>query len=170
VNKVPENWLVVARFGRPHGIKGFIHIHSFTEPYDNLLHYKDWHAMLNKQWQPIEAIETVIHHHSIIALIKGYSDRESVARLTQADIAIQKAQLPKLAPGEYYCCDLLGLTVVTEDKVVLGVVTEVMPTGSNDVLVIKGEKIHMVPYIHGQFVKAIDIKLGMIRVDWDPQF
>ena len=48
------DWVVVGRFGRAHGIKGFITVHSFTEPRDNILRYTDWHVYINKQWQPLK--------------------------------------------------------------------------------------------------------------------
>ena len=42
-----ESWIVIGRFGRPHGIKGFVTVHSFTEPRDNILRYTDWHAFID---------------------------------------------------------------------------------------------------------------------------
>ena len=49
-----EDWVIVGRFGRPHGIKGFVSVYSFTEPNDNILSYSDWHVFLNSQWQAIK--------------------------------------------------------------------------------------------------------------------
>ena len=47
---------------------------------------------------------------------------------------------------------------------------EVMPTGSNDVLVVQGEKRHLIPYLPGQFILDINDSQQIITVDWDMDF
>lgn len=164
------DWIVVGRFGRPHGIKGFITIHSFTEPRDNILSYTDWHAYIAKQWQPlkIEQIETT--NKSILAKIEGFHEREHLSSLTNVDLAISRTQLPSLTQGEYYWHQLVGMQVTNQQGIVFGKVTEIMPTGSNDVLVIEGERRHLIPYLPGQFIIDVDMDKNLISVDWDMDF
>lgn len=164
------NWITVGRFGRPHGIKGFVTIHSFTEPRDNILRYTDWYVFLNMEWQPIQLLSVEVQNKAIIAQVKGYPERESVARLTNLEIAVAKEQLAQLEPGEYYWHDLIGMAVVNQKGDSFGTVTEIMPTGSNDVLVVQGEKKHLIPYLPGQFVTSINIEQNLITVDWDLDF
>jgi len=45
-----------------------------------------------------------------------------------------------------------------------------METGANDVLVIRGDRERLVPFIQGQYVKRVDLETGVIVVDWDPDF
>jgi 16S rRNA processing protein RimM len=45
-----------------------------------------------------------------------------------------------------------------------------MATGSNDVLVVKGERERLIPFIQGQVIKRVDLAQGLIQVDWDPNF
>ncbi|WED42526.1 ribosome maturation factor RimM [Legionella cardiaca] len=162
--------IVIGRFGRPHGIKGFVTVHSFTEPRDNILRYTDWHAYINKQWQPLKLLHVEMNEKSILAQVEGYNEREQVAALTNVDIAVSREQLPILAEGEYYWHDLIGMQVVNQQGVLLGEVVEIMPTGANDVLVIEGEKRHLVPYLPGQFVADINSSQRIITVDWDADF
>jgi 16S rRNA processing protein RimM len=168
VNK--EQWLIIGRFGRPHGIKGFITVHSFTEPRDNLLGYTDWHIMLNKTWQPIKLLEVEVHNKAILALVEGYPQREDVARLTHAEIAVNREQLAPLALGDYYWHQLVGMKVINQQGESLGTITEIMPTGSNDVLIVTGNKRHLIPYLPGQFVNDINLSQGIMQVDWDVDF
>ncbi len=165
-----EDWVIVGRFGRPHGIKGLVTVYSFTEPNDNILSYSDWHAYLNYSWQPIKVLSVQIHTKSIVAQIEGFSEREAVARLTNVEIAIHKAQLATLAAGEYYWHQLVGMKVINQQGLSFGQVIEVMPTGSNDVLVVQGEKRYLIPYLLGQFIIEIDDKTQTITVDWDMDF
>lgn len=165
-----EHWVVIGRFGRPHGIKGFISIYSFTDPRDNILSYSDWHAFVNNAWQPIKLLSAQANNKNIVAQIEGFSERELVARLTNAEIAIHKKQLAPLAAGEYYWHQLIGMHVVDQQGQPFGTVVEIMPTGSNDVLVVQGEKRHLIPYLPDQFVVSVNDTTRMIVVDWDLDF
>ena len=165
-----EDWVIVGRFGRPHGIKGFVSVYSFTEPNDNILSYSDWHVFLNSQWQAIKLLSVEVHNKAIVAQIEGFPERESVARLTNVEIAIRKEQLAILASGEYYWHQLVGMKVINQQGQEFGQVVEVMPTGSNDVLVVQGEKRHLIPYLPGQFIIEINDESQTIIVDWEMDF
>lgn len=164
------SWVVVARFGRPHGINGFVTVHSFTEPRDNLLSYTDWHVFLNNSWQPVKPLCIKLHHKSIVAQIEGYPEREQVAALTNAEIAIPQEQLAELDSGEYYWHQLIGMRVINQKGEFFGKVIEIMPTGANDVLIVEGEQRHLIPYLPDQFIVGVDIDQKTITVDWDMDF
>lgn len=164
------DWIVVGRFGRAHGIKGLITVHSFTEPRENIQHYTDWHACMNKQWQPLNVLHLEINDKSILAQIEGYPEREQVAQLTNVEIAVKREQLPVLKPGEYYWHELIGMQVLDQKGQEFGKVVEMMPTGANDVMVVEGEKRHLIPYLPGQYVLHIDPEQRVIQVDWDLDF
>jgi 16S rRNA processing protein RimM len=164
------DWVIVGRFGRAHGIKGFVTVHSFTDPRENILRYTDWHAYIDKCWQPLKILHLEVNNKSILAQIEGYREREHVANLTNVEIAISRAQLPSLNVGEYYWHQLVGLEVIDQQDRSLGKVVEIMPTGANDVLVVEGEKRHLIPYLPGQFVVDVDLIQKRIKVDWDMDF
>jgi len=65
---------------------------------------------------------------------------------------------------------LEGLTVVNQTGAVLGLMSHLIATGANDVMVVKGEKEHMIPFIADKFVSGVDFEARQIRVDWDPEF
>ena len=165
-----NDWLIVGRFGRPHGIKGMITVISFTEPRDNIMHYTDWHAYLNYQWQPLKLLHLEMTNKSILTQVDGYREREEVARLTNVDIAVKREQLPVLDEGDYYWHELVGMQVVTPEAVVLGTDTDILSTGANDVLVVVGEKRHLIPYLPGRNVIEINASQRVITVDWDADF
>lgn len=164
------DWVVIGRFGRAHGVKGLITVHSFTEPRDNVLRYTDWHMLRNNQWQPVNLLRVDVTDKQILALVEGYSDRDQVAALTNLDIAVSSEQLPELPSGDYYWHQLIGLQVMNQQGVLFGTVTDMMPTGSNDVMVVEGEKRHLIPYIPGRYVVHVDLEKHVILVDWDADF
>ena len=164
------DWVVVGRFGRPHGIKGLVTFISFTEPRENILNYTHWHVRSNNQWQPLDILKATVNNKSILAQIEGYTDRDQAARLTNADIAINREQLQALQPNEYYWHELVGMTVKTKEGRELGVVDEIIATGSNDVLIVLGEQRHLIPYLQDDVILNINTSQCVITVDWDPDF
>ena len=165
-----SKWLVIGRFGRPHGIKGFITVVSFTEPRENILNYTHWHIGSNERWQPLNVLQTKVNNKFILAQIEGYTEREHVARLTNVEIGVKREQLQPLQSDEYYWHELVGMNVVTQRGIALGSVSEIMATGSNDVLVVLGERRHLIPYLPDDVILEINPSQRLITVDWDADF
>ena len=165
-----DDWVVIGRFGRPHGIKGFITVLSFTDPQDNIVFYTDWHAHINHQWQPLKLLNLEMNNKFILTQVEGYPEREGVARLTNIEIAVRREQLPALQEGEYYWHQLQGMRVVNLQGMELGNVAEIMATGANDVLVVVGDQRHLIPYLPGRNIIEINEPQRLITVDWDTDF
>ena len=87
-----------------------------------------------------------------------------------AEIYVERAALPRAKPGEYYWSDLEGLEVRLEDGTSLGTVSHLFSTGANDVLVVRGQRERLLPYVPGEVVKRIDLEGRVMVVDWDPEF
>jgi 16S rRNA processing protein RimM len=60
--------------------------------------------------------------------------------------------------------------VINQQGVELGAVARLMETGANDVLVVKGERERLIPYVKDIYVKSVDVQAGEIHVDWDADF
>jgi 16S rRNA processing protein RimM len=169
------DFIILGCFGRVHGIKGFITLHSYTTPRDNLLHYKPCFYLLDKQWQPLQLKQVEVSDKQLLARVEGYDDRESVARLTHVQIGIRRDQLPDLNDGEFYWHELVGMTVINQQGTVFGKVTELIATGSNDVLIVEEEvsdasqdkRQVLIPYLPGSSIVAVSKADRSISVDWD---
>jgi 16S rRNA processing protein RimM len=72
--------------------------------------------------------------------------------------------MPELSEGEFYWSDLLGLKVVTDGGECLGVVADIIVTGSNDVYVVKnGKREYMIPALE-DVVLDINLDEGIMTV------
>jgi 16S rRNA processing protein RimM len=162
--------VVVGKISGVFGVRGQLKIYSYTEPKENILNYDPWLIGSGESQKPYIVISGRLHGKGLIARFKDCDDRDKAQLMVGLEIAIDDAQLPAAAAGEYYWSDLEGLDVITTEQVVLGTVSHVFGTGSNDVLAVKGEREHLIPYIKGQVVKQIDLNAGQIIVDWDPEF
>lgn len=172
--------LVIGKFTTVYGVRGWLKVHSYTEPLDNLFSYPECYVEFQGRWQALELAEGKRHGKGLVARIKGVEDREQARLYGQCNIAIAEAALPELASEEFYWHQLQGLqveaTTAQGEAVILGRIKDMMETGANDVMVVLGNKDsidtreRLIPYLPDQVVLDIDIEAGTMRVDWDPEF
>ena len=151
-----------------HGVKGWVKVHSWTRPMEAILSYQPW--LLGDDLKPVKIIDGRKQGKGLAALLPGMSDREQARTLVGTQIFADRKQMPATEKDEYYWSDLIDLEVRTLNGEVLGRVETLMETGANDVLVVRGEKQRLVPFVQGQYVKRVDLENGFIEVDWDPEF
>ncbi len=152
------------------GIKGWLKIFSYTEPKDNILSYRHWLIKRNSQEKTVTVTGGQSQGKGVIVQLDGVSDRNQALTLTGWEIYITRAQLPPSGRDEFYWADLIGLSVENMTGVHLGVVENLMQTGANDILLIKGDRERAIPFLQGQTVKTIDLALKKMVVDWDADF
>ena len=162
--------VILGKIAGIYGVRGWVKVFSETKPKENIFNYNPWQICIRGQWQTIEIIEGKSHGKGLIAHLESCDDRDLARQLVGAEIAIDKAQLPAPDEGEYYWADLVGLKVTTLDGLELGQVDHLLETGANDVLVVKGDRERLIPFVQGQYIHEVDMETGAIRVDWDPEF
>ena len=152
-------------------MQGWVKIYSDTQPRENILTYNPLHLMQNGEWVEWRLERGRLQGNTVVAKLSGCNDREFARTLMGADVAVKRSQLSEsMESGEYYWTDLKGLTVINREGVNLGQVDYLFETGSNDVLVLKGERERLVPYIWQQVVLEVDLIKGQLIVDWDMDF
>ena len=160
---------VVGKLGSTYGIRGWLRIYSSTEQAESIFDYQPWFLKIKGEWQPTELENWRHHNHEIIVKLKGVDDREVAQTLANVEIGVDLSVFPELEEGDYYWHDLIGCS--------MGTVTEMMETGSNDVLVVKantkdafGKQERLIPFLYEQVVKRVDLTTKTIEVDWDAGF
>ena len=171
MNTDPSHPVIVGQVAGVFGVKGWIKVRSHTAPYDNILNYSPWYLKQDGHWQAYELVSGQKHSKGLIAQLKGCDDRDVAAGLVGQEIAISREQLPETGEGEYYWSDLIGLEVKNRQGELLGKVVQLMETGANDVLVVKGERGEtLIPYVIGHYVLSVDLSAGCIEVDWEQDY
>lgn len=163
----PEKFIVIGTVGTAFGVKGWVKVNSHTNPKDNILDYTPWYINTKTGWEEIEVAERRVQSSHFVAHFVGCDDRDTALGFTHREIAIRRDQLPTPDEGEYYWTDLEGLTVIDQAGATLGTVDYIMETGANDVLVIKGEKPCLIPFLLNQTITRVDLEKQCIHVDWD---
>ena len=173
------NMLTVGKVTSVFGVKGWVKIHSFTSPMENIFEYQPWTVKTPQGDVIVEVDQWQRHGKGLIAHFKGVDDRDIAQTYCQSDCVVANSQLPTLDEGEYYWSQLTGLRVVSEyngDRQFLGKVQHLVETGANDVLVVRGckgsidERERLIPFVPEQYILNVDIAVGEMLVDWDPEF
>ena len=156
------------------GVQGWIKLESWTDPREGIFDYSPW-VLVRQGHGAVEEREIVpldgrAQGKGIVARLPGVEDREQARQWVGFDIFVPRAALPPPGPDEFYWIDLEGLAVQTVDGVDLGRVSHLFETGSNDVLVVRGARERLIPFLRPDVVRSIDFDRGSITVDWDPDF
>ncbi len=164
-----QRYITLGRISGLYGVKGWVKVFSHTSPLTNILKYTEWYLKIDDSWQEFQLETGKAHGKGVVAKLVDIDDRDVAASLINMEIAIPRDQLPDLGDREFYWTDLEGLLVRTTGGVELGRLDHLFETGANDVMVVKGERQRLLPYID-QVVKEVDIDAGIMSVDWDPDF
>jgi len=162
-------WVVLGEIIGVHGIRGGLTIRSYTDPRENILDYKRW--QLDERREVRVRKGGWIGKRMVVHLKENeqpLEDRETAASLIGARICVPRSELPK--SDELYWADLVGLTVETVGGQRLGAVVNMMETGANDVMVVRGDEERLIPFVREHVVREVDLKARRVVVDWDPDF
>ena len=163
-----SNLVVVGRISGVFGIHGWLKVYSYTSPRENIFNYTAWQLSDNSDWRGFEVLAHRRHGGGLIASLDGICDRDKAIEWVESDIAVDRAELPRSAAGEYYWTDLIGLEVINQQGVVLGKVVRLLDTGAHDVVVIDGLRERLIPYVKGRYIVDVDLERGRLLVDWHP--
>lgn len=95
------------------------------------------------------------HEYYIVHLV-GVNTVAEAEKLKGFVVYVDKSFFPKSKDGEYYFFELFGAEVYDELNVNLGIVDDIIETGSNDVLVVKKGKEEMLVPVIERYIVSID--------------
>ena len=179
--------IILGRITGVYGVKGWVKIFSYTDPMESIVDYSPWfiraEGRKNAPWTRVKLKAGKRHAKTVVAKLEHCNDRDQAAAYIGTEIAIELQQLEDLkGRDEYYWRDLIGLRVINQQDIELGVVKQLMETGANDVLVVSSEetsgdgqsgdnhKEHLIPWVMDSAIIAVDLEQGVIEVDWDADF
>ncbi|MCP4350981.1 MAG: 16S rRNA processing protein RimM [Desulfobacterales bacterium] len=150
-----------------HGIRGVIRVWPYTE---SLSFFEPGSSFLMRNAEGVEKrceIEWAKPYKKGSALfsLKGTEGREMADALAGFEFFIEKSELPELEEGTYYWTDLIGLSVFTTNGECIGCIESVIPTGSNDVYVVKDKDNELLIPAMESVVIEIDLSNKTMRVD-----
>jgi len=158
---VPPESLIVGRILAPWGIRGEVKVEVLTDFPERFAPQKV--VYLNAR--PLEIESCRPHKQHLVVKLDTIDSVEDAERLRGQDLTIPRSELYPLPEGQYYTFQIIGLKVVTTEGKLLGRITEIMTTGSNDVYIVEGKRGEiLIPAIE-DVVKSIDLAKGKMVIE-----
>jgi 16S rRNA processing protein RimM len=150
---------------RPHGLKGHFRVQSYATSEET---FRNAGAVYLKSssGENLEYVITSVKYHKNILLmkLKGLDSVEQAETLRGEDIYINKKSLSPKEENEYFWYEISGLDVFLKSGEYLGKIGQIIPTGGNDIYVIKkGNKEMLVPAIY-DVIQEIDLENGKMII------
>jgi 16S rRNA processing protein RimM len=161
----PENALLIGRIVGAHGTAGVCKIASYAESL--AVFEPGGRLFVEAAGNPLQMLEVLwVKPHAKGALMAfgEVADRDTAETLRGAALYVEKSRLPDLEDENYYWFELIGMEVYTPDGGYLGRLESILPTGSNDVYVVRdADRETLVPAL-ASVVKAVDTATGRMEV------
>ena len=132
-----ENLLRVGVITSTHGVRGEVKVFPTTDDMNRFKKLKTVILDAGKEQKTLTIEQVKFFKNMVILKFKGLDNINDVEMWRQKDLLITRDQAVKLQPDENFIVDLIGLKVVTDEGSELGVMTDVIQTGANDVYVVK---------------------------------
>lgn len=147
------------------GIKGMVKVNPFT---DNISQFEKLKSILlvkDGKLSEVEIEETKYSKNQVLLKLKGIDTVEEAEKYRGCYLKIARSNSKKLPKDTYFIADLLGLTVYTDENILLGKVEDIYNSGANDIYVIKSEdgKQILLPGTK-EVIKQIDLEQERITV------
>lgn len=159
---MPERLILLGVIGRPHGVRGLLHVHSYTADPRDLAAYGPLVDDRGQRW-------SLTWRGAGVAVLQDadgrtITDRAAAERLTNRKLFIERDRLPPPDEDEFYLADLVGLAAVDADGRPIGRVAVVHDYGAGTSLEIeRAGPALLVPFTRA-FVPEVDVAAGRVVV------
>ena len=157
-NVPPENLLLMGEVIRPHGREGVLRIWSYAQSENSFLSVGTiFLKSASGEIREYQLLSVKPHKKIFLMKLKNLNSIEEAEKYRGAEILVKRDSLKDKKENEYFWHELIGLSVHLNTGRYLGIVEHILPTGSNDIYVVRaGEKEVLIPAIH-EVVEEIDL-------------
>jgi 16S rRNA processing protein RimM len=127
----------VGKIGKTHGIHGEIWMDLYFDFPEGLVPGKILY--LGEAYKPKTIRSFHFSRSRGLVAFNGINNPEDAGLLVNQPVYLKAAQMPKLPEGKYYHHEMIGLKVLDESKMLIGTLSDILQTGSNDVYVVTDE-------------------------------
>jgi 16S rRNA processing protein RimM len=161
----PENMLEVGRVVATHGLRGDLKVRLHSGDPD-LLPAVDQVCLTLPSGRELElaVIRRVVHKGQVLLRFRDYESISLAEPLIGSSVFVTESRLPELDEDEYYWGQLQGLRVIDENRGEIGTIKSMYTTAAHDTYVVDGPCGEVLIPAVKQFVLAIDLDRGEVRV------
>ena len=161
---MPDSRILIAVIGRPHGVRGLVHVTAHAADvtaYGPLADDTGRRFVLRARGEDVFEVTELAG-----AVEAKLADRTVAEKLTNVRLYVDRAQLPEPEADEFYLADLIGLAAVDPAGRRLGTIALVHDYGAGASLEIerKGAPPLLIPFTHAA-VPEVDVAAGRVVVE-----
>lgn len=156
--------LRVGRVTATHGLKGEVKVYPTTDDPKRFLSLEKVFLDLDGNWRMLVPESVRFFKNLVILKFEGLDRIEDVMAFRQKDLYVERADAQPLGENEWYIGDIIGMRVVTDEGVELGVVRDVLQGGANDNYIVKNaEREILIPAIR-QCILDVSLEQALMTV------
>ncbi|MBE0409215.1 MAG: 16S rRNA processing protein RimM [Anaerolineales bacterium] len=160
-------FLAVGLLRRPHGVHGEILMEVLTDFPERL--EPGIRLFISPDHHPVHLKSVRQHSKGLLVSLVEYQTQEMAGELRNRLLMVRVDDRPPLPEGEFYHHQILGLEVYAHSGKLLGVVSEILETGANDVYVItKESRQDLLLPVTDEVILDVDLEAGVLRVKLIP--
>ena len=144
-----EKYLRVGVIANTHGVRGEVKIYATTDDIRRFKKLKECFIDTGKEKIPVEVESCKFFKEMPILKFRSMDQMGDVEGFKGKDLLVSREHAVKLKKNEFFIVDLVGLSVESDEGMPVGILTDVLQTGANDVFVVKteaGDEV-LIPYI-----------------------
>jgi len=160
-----EDLFQVGAITSTHGVRGEVKVFPTTDDVRRFKKLKEVLLDTGKEMLTLEVESVKFFKQFVILKFKGIDSLNDVEKYRSKNLYVTRANAVRLSKDEYFIADLIGLSVITDEDVFLGELTDVIQTGANDVYVVKmadGKEV-LLPAIK-ECILAVDMENRQMKV------
>jgi 16S rRNA processing protein RimM len=156
-------YLTVGYLRRPHGVRGDMLMEVHTDFPERLL--PGVKVFVGDSHAPLTIARVRTHNDGLLLGFRGIETPEVAGRYRNAIVTVMAKDRPPLPEGQYYHHQMIGFRVQADSGESLGLLTEILVTGANDVYVVTDESGQelLLPAIE-EVILNVDREAGILKV------
>ena len=154
-----EQLLQVGVISSTHGVRGEVKVFPTTDDANRFKKLKKVILDTGMEKKELEIQGVKFFKQFVILKFKGIDNINDIEKYKGKSLYVTRENAVKLKKDEYFIADLIDMQVVLEDGTLLGILTDVMKTGANDVYCVDSEEYGevLLPAI-GECILDVDVE------------
>ena len=128
-----DDQVIVGLIRGPSGLRGDVRVEVLTDSPERF----SAGSVLHLEGEPATVLSSRHVRGGLVVKLDVVADRDRAESLRGRPLTVPSHQVNPLPAGSYYHFEIIDMGVWTEDGEYVGEVKEVLPTGANDVYVVK---------------------------------
>lgn len=135
-----DDLLQVGIISSMHGLRGEVKVFPTTDDPNRFKKLKSVILDAGRETLELQVEQVKFFKQFVILKFKEFNNINEVEKYKGKGLFVTRENAVKLNPNEYFIADMIGIDVFTDDGNKLGILTDVLETGANDVYVVETEE------------------------------